>query len=189
MKNVINRAFMAKKKIFILALSAIFVANISAQEPKKEKCEGFNPEAKVECDIKRFTNELMLSDQQAEKFAVIYREYAAKLDEQFKQNAPAQCEKGKVLTDAELDKAAKARFEGFKALADLQSNYYDKFRKVLSARQAEKVLRFEEPFGHKQCCGKHEGKHEGKSFEKQAFDKQGKPDAPRKMDKAPRREK
>jgi hypothetical protein len=177
------------KKIFILALSAIFVANISAQEPKKEKFEGFNSEEKVECDIRRFTNELMLSDQQAEKFAVIYREYAAKLDEQFKKNAP-KCEKGKVLTDAELDKAAKARFEGFKALADLQSNYYDKFRKVLSARQAEKVLRLDESFGPKQCCGKHEGKHEGKqagkSFEKPAFEK---PAAPRKMDKAPRKEK
>ena len=48
------------KKIVILAISAIFVANISAQEVKK--CEGkqFNKEERVELDIKRFTNELML---------------------------------------------------------------------------------------------------------------------------------
>ena len=159
------------KKIFILALSAIFVANISAQETKQEKGKGFNPAQKVEFDIKRFTNELMLSDQQAEKFAVIYREYAAKLDEQFKKFKPAKFEPGKVLTDAELDQMAKQRFEGFKALADLQSNYYDKFRKVLSARQAEKVLRFDEPFGSKQNCGKKhdgpkcDGKHDGPKFD------------------------
>ena len=164
MKNEINRAFMAKKKIVILAISAIFVANISAQEMKKECCKGkeLSKEERVELDIKRFTNELMLSDQQAEKFAVTYREYAAKLDELFEANKPAKFEPGQVLTDAELDKLTKQRFEGFKKLADLQAKFYDKFRKDLSARQVEKVLRFEEPFGPKPCCGKHDGKFEGK---------------------------
>lgn len=155
------------KKIVILAISAIFAANISAQEIKHEKCEfkKFSKEELVELDIKRFTNELMLSDQQAEKFAATYREYAAKLGELFEANKPAKCEPGKALTDAELDQLAKQRFEGFKKLAELQAKYYDKFRKDLSARQVEKVLRFEEPFGQKPCCGKHEGpKFDGKAF-------------------------
>lgn len=145
------------RKIFVLAISAIFVANVSAQEFKK--CEGkqFSKEEKVEFEIKRFTNELMLSDQQAEKFAVTYREYAAKLDELFQKNVPAKFEPGKVLTDAELDQLAKQRFEGFKNLAELQAKFYDKFRKNLSARQVEKVLRFEKPFDPKPCCGKPEG--------------------------------
>jgi len=152
------------KKIVILAISAILVANVSAQDFKKECFDGkkLSKEERVEFDIKRFTNELMLSDQQAEKFAVTYREYAAKLDELFQKNMPAKFEPGKVLTDAELDKLAKQRFEGFKNLADLQSKFYDKFRKNLSARQVEKVLRFDEPFGPKPCCGKHEGKCDGK---------------------------
>lgn len=138
------------KKIVILALSAIFVANISAQEMKNEKCDGkkFSKEERVELDIRRFTNELMLSDQQAEKFAVTYREYSAKMDELFKKNKVFNRQQGKVLTDAELDQKAKQRFESFKELADLQSKYYDKFRKDLSARQVAKVLRFDEPFGH-----------------------------------------
>lgn len=163
------------KKIVILAISAIFVANVSAQEFKKECCKAkqFNKEDKVEFDIKRLTNELLLSYQQAEKFAVTYREYAAKLDELFQKNVPAKCEPGKELTDADLDKLAKQRFEGFKALADLQAKYYDKFRKDLSARQVEKVLRFDEPFGPKPCCGKHDGpKQDGPCFE-------GKPEGPR----------
>ena len=152
------------RKIVILAISAIFVANISAQEVKK--CEGkqFTKEEKVEFDIKRFTNELMLSDKQAEKFAVTYREYTAKLDELFEANKPAKFEPGKELTDADLDKLAKQRFDGFKKLAELQAKYYDKFRKDLSARQVEKVLRLEAPFGPKPCCGKHEGpKFDGKA--------------------------
>ena len=158
------------KKIVILAISAILVANMSAQELRNEKFEGkkLSKEERVELDIKRFTNELMLSDQQAEKFAVTYREYAAKLDELFQKDAPAKFEPGKELTDAELDQLAKKRFEGFKNLADLQAKFYDKFRKDLSARQVEKVLRFDELFGPKPCCGKHDGKcskHDGPRFE------------------------
>lgn len=161
------------KKIVILAISAILVANMSAQEQKKE-CFGakkFSQEERVEFDIKRLTNELMLTDQQAEQFAVTYREYAGKLDKIFRKNAPAKFEPGKTLTDAELDKMAKQRFEGFKEMAELQSKYYDTFRKFLSARQASKVLIFNEPFDQKPCCGKHEGKFDGK------FD--GKPEGPR----------
>ena len=149
------------KKIMILAISAILAANISAQE-KKEECPAgkkLSHEDRVECDIKRFTNELMLSDEQAEKFAVTYREYAGKLKEIFEKGAPKEkCEPGKELTDKELDKLAKERFEGFKELANLQSKYYDKFRKDLSARQVGKVLRLDAPCcGPKPCCDKHHG--------------------------------
>ena len=162
------------RKIMILAISAILVANVSAQEQKKECFKGkqLTKEERVEFDIKRLTNELMLSDQQSEKFAVTYREYAGKLDELFQKNAPKDdFEPGKELTDKDLDKLAKARFEGFKALADLQLKYYDKFRKDLSARQVGKVLQMQipcgpKPFEDKPCCGKHDGKkcdkHEGK---------------------------
>lgn len=158
------------RKIMILAISAIFVANMSAQECKKEGFDGkkLSKEERVEFKIKRLTDELMLSDQQATKFAVTFREYSAKLDELFEANKPAKPEPGKTLSDAELDKMAKARFEGFKSLADLQAQYYDKFRKDLSARQVGKVMRLEEPFGPKHCCGKHEGpKFDGKKCDKQ----------------------
>lgn len=147
------------KKIMILAISAILVANVSAQEQKKE-CKGkhFNKAERVEFDIKRLSHELMLSDEQAEKFAVTYREYSTEVDKIFKKNAPkGEVEQGKELSDKDLDKLAKARFEGFKELAIVQSRFYDKFRKDLTARQVGKVMRFDAPFEHKQCCGKGEG--------------------------------
>lgn len=163
------------KKLFVLALSAIFVANISAQEAKKEGCKGkqLSKEERVEFDIKRLSHELMLSDEQAAKFAVTYREYADKVDKLFqKKGEKEEFKKGKELTDSELDKLAKNRLEKRKDIAELQLKYYDKFRKDLSARQVEKVLRLQAPFGPKQfgdkpCCGKHEGKHDGKKDCKQ----------------------
>ena len=162
------------KKIFVLAISAILVANLSAQEMKKE-CPGgkkLSKEERVEMDINRLTHELMLSDQQTVAFAATYREYSKELDKLFEKNGkPEQFDPNKQPTDKELDKLAKQRFESFKALADLQSKFYDKFRKDLSARQVEKVMRFDEPFGPKPCCGKHEGPH------KESFGPEGpKPD-------------
>ncbi len=168
MKNVINRALAAEKKLFVLALSAVFVANLSAQECKKDfEGKKLSKEERVELDVKRLSHELLLSDEQAEKFAATYREYAKELDQLFEKNMPKkEFEAGKELSDKELDKLAKQRFEGFKALADLQAKFYDKFRKDLSARQVEKIMEFRAPFGGKHCCGKQCGKHEGKKCEK-----------------------
>ena len=140
----------------------------------------------MEFVIKRLTHELMLSDEQAEKFAVTYREYSAEQDKLFEKNCPKEgCKPGKELSDKDLDKLAKARIEGLKELADLQSKFYDKFRKDLSARQVERVLRLNELFGQKPCCdkcGKHEGpRHDGPRPEGEKFSKREgpRPDGPR----------
>lgn len=82
------------KKLIILAMSVMMMTSVSAQELKAQKAEGkkdkkefkMNKEQRVEMDIKFLTEELYLSDEQAAKFAVTYREYVAakeKLDKEF----------------------------------------------------------------------------------------------------------
>ncbi len=154
------------KKIVILAISALLAVNISAQEQKKEQFAGkqLSKEEKVEFKIQHLTRELMLSDQQAEKFAVTFREYSAEKDKLFQKKSKEQFEKGKGMSEAEMDKAAKQRFEEMKKFADLQAKYYDEFRKYLSARQVEKIFCGKDHFGQKPCCGKGEkscDKHKG----------------------------
>ena len=138
------------KKILILALSAILAVNISAQEQQKERVAGkpLSNEEKVELQIKHLSRELMLSEQQAQKFAVTFREYAAAKEKLFPKKAKKMYEQGKELTDAELDQLAKQRFECKKKFVDLQTKFYDKFRKDLSARQVQKVLQLEESRDH-----------------------------------------
>lgn len=138
------------KKILILALSAILAVNISAQEQQKERVAGkpLSNEEKVELQIKHLSRELMLSEQQAQKFAVTFREYAAAKEKLFPKKAKKMVEQGKELTDAELDQLAKQRFECKKKFVDLQAKFYDKFRKDLSARQVQKVLQLNESHDH-----------------------------------------
>lgn len=82
------------KKLLILAMSVMMVANMSAQEAKAEKAEcqknkkecKMTKEQRIEMDIKFLTDELYLSDEQAAKFAVTYREFIAakeKLNKEF----------------------------------------------------------------------------------------------------------
>ena len=143
------------KKLVILALSAVMVMSVSAQEQQREfEKKKLTKEERVEMDIKRLTNELMLSDQQAEKFAVTFREYAAKRAELFEKTAPKEKGQPKELTDEELDKLAKKRLEAKKKAVELDEQYYAKFRKDLSARQVAKVLRLDGPCKPKpECAG------------------------------------
>lgn len=82
------------KKLMILAMSVLMVASMSAQELKAVKAENrkdkkefrMNKEQRVEMDIKYLTEELYLSDEQAAKFAVTYKEFVAakeKLNKEF----------------------------------------------------------------------------------------------------------
>ena len=127
------------KKLFIMALAAIFAANISAQEAKSEKaakaevkaekaeCKKGNKECKMsfeertEQDIKILSNELYLEGQQAENFAKTFREYR------------------------------KAQFE-------LKKQFKQKFAKDLNDRQVKRVLHFR---GGHPCKGDGHFKGEG----------------------------
>lgn len=82
------------KKLMILAMSVMMVASMSAQEAKAEKAEckkdkkecKMTKEQRVEMDVKFLTEELYLSEEQAAKFAVTYREFVAakeKLNKEF----------------------------------------------------------------------------------------------------------
>ena len=83
------------KKLVLLALSAIIVANVSAQGRNASKAEGkremkeckMSKEQRIERDIQMLSEELYLSEEQTAQFAVTYREFMAeraKLNEQFK---------------------------------------------------------------------------------------------------------
>ena len=157
------------KKLTFLALGALLAANVCAQDlrecPKELRDQQPTLEQRVEKDIKYFIHELYLSDKQAEKFAALYREYSAKLETVKEKMKPAKPEESKMLSDKELDKQVKQRIAAQKELAKLQSKYYSKFRKELNARQVEKVLRLNEPFGGKPCCGNHGGGCKGRHFD------------------------
>ena len=123
------------KNLFIMALAAIFAANISAQEAKagKAECKKENKECqhrkkckmsfeeRTEMEIKFLSDELYLDSLQAEKFANTFRDFR-------------------------------------KAQLALKKEFKQKFAKDLNERQVEKVLHFR---GGHPCKGDGHFKGEG----------------------------
>ena len=83
------------RKLMILAVAAIFASNLCAQEAKAQKSEckkekkecKMSQEERTNRDIKILSEKLELSEEQAAKFAVTYREFAlakAKLNKEYK---------------------------------------------------------------------------------------------------------
>lgn len=102
------------KRLVILAISVILVANISAQEQKagKAECKKAKKECKmskeecIEMEIKMLSDELYLSDEQAAKFAATYREYKA---EQAKLKAQFKVKFSKDLNDKQVERVLRDR--------------------------------------------------------------------------------
>lgn len=157
------------KKIAILALSAVLAMTVSAQEkvePRPDnqavKAEKPSKAERIEREIRDLSRELYLGEEQAKKFAATYRDYAQKLDEILEKKGADCKERGKELSDKELDQLNKARLAAQKELVSLKEKFYDKFRKDLNPRQADRVLNFREDQckqgGKDQLPGKFPGK-------------------------------
>ena len=125
---------------------------MSAQQQK----EGKRPERKrmtreqmYERKANRLAENLALDDKTAEKFKATYTKYMEEMQALWKKDMPQKPEAGKegeqvkkerkALTDAEVEKMIKERFEQSRKMLDIREKYYEEFRKFLSPKQIQKV--------------------------------------------------
>lgn len=134
-----------------LVLMCLGIHNMSGQSPQ------FRPEgrkritheqlSKMKAD--RLAEELALDDQTAAKFKETYIQYMNEINQLWKKQFPkkpdfdqeGQPEKKerKILSDDEVEKMIKGRFEQSRKMLDIREKYYDIFRKFLSPKQIQKV--------------------------------------------------
>ncbi len=148
---------------FLMALAVLMIGSqvtVLAQDKKEGKPERKQPtkEQRMERQCNRIINELALDDNTAAKFSEVYKKYMEEMGAvcEKEERKPAK-EKGemdeqqapKVLTDAEVEAAIKARFEQSRKMLDINESYYKEFRKFLSPKQIQKILNMENPNGNK----------------------------------------
>ena len=86
-------------------------------------------------------HELCLDEGKANKLRPLYMEYCQKVGEIFR---PQQKPKPKdQRTDAEVEQEIKADFTKAKKMVNLRETYYNKFRKILTPKQIEKIYDIE----------------------------------------------
>lgn len=128
------------KKILLLAVVALSCLYVMAQEKKQ-----LSEEEKMEGRVKRMQQELMLDDNASEKFATIYKDYLTdmkKAGDEMQESRKALKEKRKAgtLKDSDIKSFQKQQLANEKKMVELREKYYDKFGKVLNARQVDKVM-------------------------------------------------
>lgn len=130
--------------VSIFMVAALFCCgNVFAQQDSKDsRKKQPTPEERMEMKVNRMQRELMLDDETAAKFAPLYKEYL----EAMKQCCPArkemkQCEAPKgQMTDADLYKRMENCFAMQKKILETKESYYNKFKKILNARQLEQIF-------------------------------------------------
>jgi hypothetical protein len=112
-----------------------------AEKPCKVK---LTPEQRMEAQAQRMGKQLMLDDAKLAQFTSLYKEYLTALKEcrpAAKENKVKPCER----TDAQIQQDIEQRFEVRQKVLDTQKKYYASFKKILNARQLEKVFSMPRP--------------------------------------------
>lgn len=112
---------------------------VSAQETQKKEVRKFNPEMRA----KHVADALLLDDAAQAKFVPLYQEYMKALAE-CRTPRTRRAPEAKV-TEKELDEQMKLRFESEQKRLDVQKNYYDKFKKIMTVRQVQKLYAMNRP--------------------------------------------
>lgn len=168
---------MKKFKLAILTMAFLGMTGASFAQGNNnpERKQRPSREEMIERKADRMVEMLGLGDKDAAKFREIYVRHEKENAEawqsakQKKQDPKAEKGQKKAMTDSEIDAQMKARFEMQATKAKKDAKFYDELRTVLSARQAQRVLAFENQKGMR---GKMKGHRGGK---RQGFGKRQQP--------------
>lgn len=121
------------KTKFILLAMFIAVSAVSVAQDKKDG--KLTKEQRVEMRVAKVQADLMLDDATAVKFAPLYKEYLQAMAE-----CRPQLERGKNLTDEQIEKNLQARLDSELKVAEVKKAYLGKFAEILNAKQLQKLF-------------------------------------------------
>ena len=122
------------RKLMVAVCFALLAGgSLSAQYAGKAPRERWNPEMQA----KRMAGRLMLDDETSAKFIPLYQEYMQKLAECRVRQKPED-PKGEM-SEAAIDEQIQARFAAQGKRLEVQKDYYEKFKKVLTMRQVKQI--------------------------------------------------
>ena len=120
--------------MLFLSLALFSLLPLFAQERQNEE---LTQEQKIERCVAKVRGKLMLSDEDAEAFATVYREY---LKELIACRSSVRCSR-KDMTDKDIKAFIEACMEAKQRSLDIDRKYYAILSKMLNARQLQVVFR------------------------------------------------
>lgn len=161
-----KRAILVWSVILFLGLPMTITAqqqkDAASQQQRKAKFEQF-------CQFRRdyMQKQIGLTDQEAQQFFTLYEELEAKkwkVDKEARDFARKVAHSKSTVSDTEYEKAAQALLEKDEKMAQLDREYYDKFKTFLSS---EKLFKFKNaqmkfPRAMMKWHGGKNGQHKGR---------------------------
>ena len=135
-----NRLFLALAFAFVLGGSNVFAQSPDNDKQPRKQRQRPTPEQMTEFQAKRMENRLMLDDATAAKFIPLYKEYLQALKDCRKPDEAQTGKRNFERTDEEIEQAIQDRFDRQQKALDTKKKYFDSFKKILNARQLEKVF-------------------------------------------------
>lgn len=126
----------------ILALTTVCSGNIWSQNRPKAPRKDISPEQRIEMRVERMQRHLMLDDKTAAQFAPLYKEYLQALEECTPQKPEI---KPVEMDDKQIEEQLNAQFDRQQKLLDTRKEYYKKFKKILTMRQVQMVIKSNRP--------------------------------------------
>lgn len=127
---------------FLLAIALVsFLGNVQvfAQNTKSTtNKKKVNVNELIEKRCNRMASQMSLDDATTAKFIPLYKEYMQELRKCHANTA--LCNKNGELTDAERLTRMENRFDCRQKMLETQKSYYNKFKKILNARQMETLF-------------------------------------------------
>lgn len=164
-----------KGNLLLVMAFAVLGLTANAQEKKDDNAQmpqRPTKEQMVEMQVNRMADKLMLDEATTSKFTPVYKKYLEELKTlRPGPKAGKEGKKGphmgmdapekKQITDAEVEETLKARWTIMRKMADIQEKYYGEFKKFLTAKQIQEVMKSGHGGGHH--FGMKGGSHMGKA--------------------------
>lgn len=160
-----KRAILVWSVILFLGLPM----SISAQQQKDADSQQRKAKFEQFCQFRRdyMQKQIGLTDQEAQQFFTLYEELEAKkwkIDKEARDFARRVARSKSAVSDTEYEKAAQALLEKDEKMAQLDREYYDKFKSFLSSEQLFKFknAQMKFPRAMMKWHGGKNGQHKGR---------------------------
>ncbi len=127
------------KKMILVATMLVVSTTLFAQRElnANQKNRELDPQERIENRVQRVSSQLMLEDKNEVEFKEIYTEYLTA-----KQNVMSQTKAQKPeapMSDDQITQMIEARFDNRQAILDIDKKYFEKFEKILNAKQLQEL--------------------------------------------------
>ena len=125
------------RKMIIIALTMLMAVSLNAQQPTGNRQQAMQ---RIEQQVRHYSEAFALSEEQAQQFGTLYKAYNKQMraiHDQFRHERTAE---GSNLTDEQIEQRILDNFAQSRAILDVREQYYQEFRKILTASQINQIF-------------------------------------------------